>query len=147
MTDTDFDLTDLLSAGVFFVTGADLDVLEAAARDAGLLPLRIDLQGIADKPGLLARIGEALAFPAGTGANWDALSDRLRDLGWLPGAGHGCVLLFDHAHLLREAAAADFDTLLSVLDEASSDWAGSEVPFWAFLALPDEDFDAIDAAG
>ena len=40
---------------------------------------------------------------------------------------------------LKEAEA-DFDTLLDILDEASQAWAADEVPFWAFIALPDEEF-------
>jgi preprotein translocase subunit SecG len=42
---------------------------------------------------------------------------------------------------LRDADEASFDTLLDLLDEAARDWAGRDVPFWAFLALPEDDFE------
>jgi len=40
-----------------------------------------------------------------------------------------------------------FDTLLDVLDEAAQFWAGQDVPFWAFLALDEDDFEELDAQG
>ena len=41
---------------------------------------------------------------------------------------------------LRDADETSFDTLLEVLEEAVADWRGRDVPFWAFLALPEDDF-------
>jgi len=130
-------LDDATRAGVYFVTGEDIGTLDMAARDAGLLVRRIDLRDCGNKATLLLRIATALDFPPG-GRNWDALSDRLRDLGWLPASGY--TLLFEDAADLRDASEADFDTLLNLLDEAVRDWAQRDTPFWAFLALPESDF-------
>ncbi|HMM26376.1 MAG TPA: barstar family protein, partial [Pseudoxanthomonas mexicana] len=102
------------------------------------LARRIDLSGCDGKAALLLRIATVLDFPDTSGRNWDALSDSLRDLSWLPAPGY--VLLFEEAHALRERNETDFDTLLDILDEASQAWAADEVPFWAFIALPDEEF-------
>lgn len=142
MTDSGFDLglDDASRSGVFFVTTDDIATLDMAARDAGLLSRRIDLRGCGNKATLMLRLATALDFPAGSGRNWDALSDLLRDLSWLPTAA-GYALLFDAAHELRDADETSFDTLLDVLDEAASDWARLEIPFWAFLALPEEEFE------
>lgn len=140
MSESGFDpgLADAARAGVFFVTDDDLDPLAVVGRDAGLLARRIDLAGCDGKVALLLRIATVLDFPATSGRNWDALSDSLRDLSWLPAAGY--VLLIEQAHDLRERSEADFDTLLDILDEASQAWAQHEVPFWAFIALPEADF-------
>ena len=140
MTDAGFDpiLLDPQQAGVFFVGNDDIAQVEHAARDAELLVRRIDLRGCTDKDALLARMAEALATPDGQGRNWDALSDQLRDLSWLPARGY--VLLLPHAAELRDADEASFDTLLDLLDEATVGWQESDVPFWAFLALPDDEF-------
>ncbi|MCR6627437.1 MAG: barstar family protein [Pseudoxanthomonas sp.] len=140
MSESGFDhgLADPARAGVFFVTEDDLGPLSAVGRDAGLLARRIDLSGCDTKSALLLRIATVLDFPQTSGRNWDALSDSLRDLSWLEAPGY--VLLFEQAHELRDRAEADFDTLLDILDEASQSWATDEVPFWAFIALPDEDF-------
>ena len=141
MTDSGFDLglDDARRAGVFFVTADDIATLDMAARDAGLLARRIDLRGCAGKATLFLRLATALDFPAGSGRNWDALSDLLRDLSWLPAPGY--ALLFEDARDLRDADETGFDTLLEVLDEATQAWAGDEVPFWSFLALPEDEFE------
>ena len=134
----DLGLSDPARSGVFFVGSSDIATLEAASRDAGLLARRIDLAGCTGKPMLMLRMATALDFPAGSGRNWDALADRLRDLSWLPAAGY--ALLFDGAADFRDADEASFETLLDLLDEAASDWRARGIAFWAFLALPDEDF-------
>jgi fermentation-respiration switch protein FrsA (DUF1100 family) len=137
MSDSGFDmgLEDASQAGVYGVGDGDLGGLAAAARDAGLRVCRIDLEACTDKRTLLMRIGTQLDFPAGWSRNWDALSDALRDLSWLPGNGY--ALLFNDAEDLRQASGTDFDTLLDILSEASASWAEDNVPFWAFLELAD----------
>ncbi len=141
MTASGFDmgLDDPTRSGVFFVIGDDIATLDMAARDAGLLVRRIDLGGCTGKAMLMLRLAAALDFPAGSGSNWDALSDRLRDLSWLPAAGY--ALLFDAARDLRAADETGFDTLLELLDEVVLEWAQRDIPFWAFLALPEEEFE------
>lgn len=140
MSESGFDLglDDPTQAGVFFVADEDLDPIAAAGRDAGLLVRRIDLAGCRDKPTLMLRMGTAMDFPSGSGRNWDALSDRLRDLSWMPADGY--ALLFQGAGDLREVDESSFETLLDILDEAVQAWAGQDVPFWAFLELPESDF-------
>ena len=140
MTESGFDpgLQDPSRAGVFFVTSGDLPFLAAAAHDANLLPRQIDLLGCNNKATLLLRIAVALDFPMSSGRNWDALSDSLRDLEWLPGKGY--VLLFEGAGYLHGIDESDFDTLVSILDEANAEWKTRDVPFWAFLALRERDF-------
>lgn len=141
MTDSGFDLglDDATRAGVFFVSADDIATLDMASRDAGLLARRIDLRSCRNKATLMLRLAMALDYPTGSGRNWDAASDRLRDLSWLPAPG-GYALLFDAAEDIRDADEASFDTLLGVLEEAVADWAQRGIPFWAFLALPEEDF-------
>ncbi|WP_313399467.1 barstar family protein [Stenotrophomonas sp.] len=137
MSDSGFDmgLEDANQAGVYGVGDGDLGGLAAAARDAGLKVLRIDLEACADKRTLLMRVGTQLDFPPGWSRNWDALSDALRDLSWLPANGY--ALLFSQADDLRSANPEDFDTLLDILSEAASRWAEDKVPFWAFFELHD----------
>ena len=144
MTEISFtlDLGDPMRAGVFFVTSDDIAILIEIARAAGLLARHVDLRGCTDKATLLARMAGALDIPDDRGRNWDALSDALRDLAWLPAPGY--ALMVDDAHDLRNADEAGFDTLLALLDEASAEWATQEIPFWAFLALPEEEFEDAD---
>jgi RNAse (barnase) inhibitor barstar len=138
----DIDLGDTGQNGVYFVGSGDLATLAEAATTEGLLATRIDLGGCKGKDDLLARLATALSFPADFGGNWDALADSLRDLSWLHARGH--VLLFDRIEELRAAAEDDLDTLLDILDETAEDDGTHAVPFYAFLALPESDFDAAD---
>ena len=133
------DLGDPLRAGVFFVTPGDIAILAGVVRDAGLLARTLDLRGCTDKPALLAGMAAAFDIPDDRGRNWDALADALRDLSWLPAPGY--ALLVDDAHQLRDADETSFDTLLALLEDTTADWATQEIPFWAFLALPEEEFE------
>lgn len=146
MTESGFDpgLFAPSLAGVHTVPASDLALLDIAARDAGLHTTEIDLAHCLGKPMLLLRMQMALEFPVGMGRNWDALSDVLRDLGWIE-APNGNALLFADAADLRDASPTDYDTLLSILQEAVEFWAGSDTPFWAFIGLPDEEFDRSEA--
>jgi len=132
-------LHDINNAGVYAIGNDDAGPLSAAMRDAGLRVVQIDLDGCRDKRMLLMRIATRLDFPSGFGGNWDALTDSLRDLAWLPANGY--ALFFTDADALRAQAATDFDTLLDVLDQACGFWSESNVPFWAFVALQDADVD------
>jgi len=136
----DLDLCRPALNGVYFVGAEDLERLAAAGAEAGLGVHRADLAGCAGKTGLLDRLAAALRVPAGFGHNWDALADVVRDLGWLPGRGH--ALLFAHAADLARAAPGDWRTLLGVLDDAATFFQELDLPWFAFLALPDEAFDA-----
>ena len=129
------DLRDPRQAGVYRVMRADLVPLLALAQDEFVTVHDIDLHGIDDKPALLARIAEALAFPTDWGRNWDALADQLRDLGWLP-ESRGYILLFTHAASLHANDPASFSTLLSLLADAADHWRTSGVPFQAVFTLP-----------
>ena len=135
MSQSGFDvgMADASQAGVFEVEAADLPALAAAARDAGLLVRRLDLDGCGDKQALLLRIGTVLDLPAGWGRNWDALMDSLRDLAWLPAPGY--ALLFEAAAGLQAARPHDLETLVGILQEASQWWAANDVPFWAFMTV------------
>ncbi len=72
MSDNDphpLDLRDPRQAGVYRVMRADVVPLLALAQDEFVTVHDIDLHGIDDKPALLARIAESLAFPPGWGRN------------------------------------------------------------------------------
>lgn len=133
------DLANVAQNAAYLVGETDLDALDAAAHAEGHLVRRISLAGCRDKHDLLQRIASTLAFPASFGANWDALSDCLGDLEWLPRA-NGYAWLFDHADDLRAASERDFDTLCDVLDDSCARWKERRTPCFAFIALPHDAF-------
>ena len=140
------DLRSLLAdnnhAGAYFI--AEGDAAEAAEAGAALRfeVVRIDVSGCADAATLFARFADALHFPDWFGHNWDALSDALGDLSWLPASGY--LLLIEHASDWRAAASRDAATLLEILNETAAIWAGQGVAFWALLPLPATELDALD---
>lgn len=130
-------LADPARNGAYFVDARDADALAEAARGLGFAFERIDLAGVRDQAGLLARLSEALGFPDWFGGNWDALADCLADLSWRPADGY--VLLFADAAALRQAAPALMAALVDVLDDSARRWAAGRVPFWALLPLPTDE--------
>jgi RNAse (barnase) inhibitor barstar len=134
-------LVEAEQAGAFYITASDLGPLQDAAGALGLCCVDVDLEGCADKPELMRRFAQAFDIPDGFGHNWDALADSLGDLSWLPAEGY--VLGVVRAAGLRLASPDDYASLVSVLEGASLDWRGQGRPFWCFIAVPDDQFDAL----
>jgi hypothetical protein len=109
---------------------APAELLEAAAR-AGIVPVRLALQGCAQRAALFARFAEGFAFPSWFGANWDALEDCLADLSWRTELAH--VLLLER---VEELASDDRGVLLDVLSSVAGSWAERGTPFFAVLVDP-----------
>jgi hypothetical protein len=128
-------------AGVYFLPETDIDELTEAAAVNRFACLRVDLRGCADKGALLDRLALALSLPPHFGRNWDALADALGDL--RSGDVPGVVLLLERSGRLRHEATDDFKRAMEVLQSACREWAGRGVPFWAFIALPDAEFEAL----
>ncbi|MGP1665668.1 MAG: barstar family protein [Rhodanobacter sp.] len=138
----DLDLTRPTQSGVYFVGVNDIDRLARNAAREALCVCRTDLAGCCDKDELLRRLSVSLQLPDTFGYNWDALADCLRDLSWMPAWGY--VLLFENTDELRQCAAAEVEILLGVLDDAATFGNDHDIPWFAFIAMPDSRFD--DAA-
>lgn len=113
-------LADASRSGVYRVSG-DREVLEVAGTAS-----RVSFQGLATKSELLARIAQALSFPAWFGHNWDALEDMLCEK---PGV-----------HVFRDwqgLAADDLGVLLDVLASSAHFCAGGGKPFFAVFIDPE----------
>jgi hypothetical protein len=134
-------LTRLEDAGVYFLPEDDLDELLEAAAVNTFPHLRVNLAGCTGKPDLLLRLAGVLQFPPYIASNFDALADALGDL-CRPDTP-GLVVLLEHSEALRRAAPADFKTAMEVLQAASREWAGRGKPLWTFIALADDEFDAL----
>ena len=128
-------------AGIYFLPEADVDELAEASAVNRFACVRVDLRGCDDKASLIARLADSLPLPACIAPNWDALADALGGL--RAGDVSGVVLLLEHSGGVRRAATADFKTAMEVLQAACREWAGRGVPFWAFVPLPDAEFDAL----
>ncbi len=116
---------------VIDLTPEAADALVRLATSLGLDAVRIDLDGCADKPELLARTAAALDFPAWFGGNWDAYYDCLADLGWRPAPGY--VLVFENTGDMRRHAPEALDTAITLLADAAAAWGERGKPFRAFV--------------
>lgn len=129
-------LADPAMCGVYAVPGdAGDDGYLEAARALDFVAVAIDFDGCIGKDDAIARIAAALRFPGWFGGNWDALTDSLADLSWLPAPGY--LLLLARTDAWRDADPEAFETLASILAEASARWGRERVPFWALLPTPD----------
>ena len=93
----------------------------AAYRDGEALLARIPA-GTRGKRELLTALAKQLAFPAYFGGNWDALSDCLRDLSWLPECKR--VVIVHNAMPLHSTVQRQ--TYLEVLRDAATSWRPGE---------------------
>jgi hypothetical protein len=88
---------------------------------------------ISDGPALLKALGQALAFPAYYGANWDAAEECLRDLG--ERYPQGCALLVDRAGGLWQRLPSKMGQLVSLWLAASDDLAAAGIPLQLIFLL------------
>ncbi|WP_243705038.1 barstar family protein [Micromonospora sp. KC723] len=107
---------------------------------------RLDGTRMTDAAHAFYEFSDALLFPAYFGWNWDALSDCLRDLNWLPADGY--LIVFENALQLLSSSAEDQHTLFRILYQAVRHWAsplgqpeGKGSPFKVLL-LCDRDEEA-----
>ena len=125
-----FDKTIVIKYGGNAMT--DPHLKECFAQDVVLLKL-VGLNPVVVHGGgpqiesLLARFAAAFHFPDWFGHNWDALSDCLTDLSWLPARHYRIELAQPQA--LRTAAPETLDTALEILGEAAEFWADEGVIF------------------
>ncbi|MFV2009403.1 MULTISPECIES: barstar family protein [unclassified Micromonospora] len=119
-------------------------VLPASGR---FVAARLDGMRFTDANQVFYDFSDALFFPRYFGWNWDALSDCLRDLHWLPADGY--LVIVDNAHQLLPDSAPDQRTLFRILAQAVRHWSGAGgppegtvVPFTVLL-LCDHDDEAV----
>ncbi|MEV7732513.1 barstar family protein [Streptomyces sp. NPDC088921] len=82
----------------------------------------LDLDGVADKAGLMDRCARDLRLPDWFGRNWDALADVLSDPGlWSEdGVGEETVVVVRHWDRYAEARPDEWATAREVFAQASA---------------------------
>ena len=133
-------LAKVSDAGVYFLPEEDIDELLEAAAVNRFSCLRVNLRGCADPSDLLLRVAGALQFPPPS--DLAGLVVALRSLR-TPGTP-GLVLLLEHSEELRGHATDAFKAAMEVLQTASLEWAREKAPLWSFIALSQDEFDALD---
>ncbi|MFH8785178.1 barstar family protein [Streptomyces roseoverticillatus] len=119
---------------------------DTIAREVDLLPAssgmtfvaRLDGAAMADGDGIFEQFWERFRFPDYFGWNWNALSDCLRDLNWLP-ADRYLVVIENSAQLLS-ASPEDRAAFFALLKQVAEHWRsphhkprGVGIPFTVLL--------------
>lgn len=126
--------------------GALVEVAAVLPTTGRFVVARLDGTRMADADHVFSEFSDALLFPGYFGWNWNALSDCLRDLNWLPADGY--LIVIENAPRLLSSDAEDQHTLFRVLSRAVHHWAsplgqpdGKAVPLKVVL-LCDRDEEA-----
>jgi hypothetical protein len=93
----------------------------------------VDLEGVADKAGIMEAFGHALGFPGWVGRNWDALDDALGDLSWWPAGPRGRLVLVRGADPDGPGTREERQMLRDVLETAVASWALTNSPLVVLL--------------
>jgi len=126
-------LGQVRNCGIYHLPHSDRNRIRRSAQQLGYACLQADLCGQGDVPAALHQLGTDLSLPDWYGANFDALSDCLTDLGWQEAPGY--VLLITGADDLCAADADGFATLNDVFSGVVESWREQGVPFWVFYDL------------
>lgn len=94
--------------------------------DQHLLLIEVKGAECRTKSALLDNFAERLKFPEYFGHNWDALTDCLRDLAWLPADGY--LIVIHEADKFLSASPNDYETFLDIVTEVGTFWASSTPP-------------------
>ena len=129
-------------AGVYFLPEPDVEELLEAAAVNRFPVLRVNLRGCAGKPDLLLRLAGLLALPPHVVDDWNALAGAFEQLRLADAQGQ--VLLLEHSEDLRAHATGAFKAAMEALQTASLEWARAKAPLWSFIALSQDQFDALD---
>jgi hypothetical protein len=112
--------------------GCSVETLRVAADAAGFALIDADLKGVKGKQNLLNALAVAGKFPAGFGANWDALADALCDLSWHQANGY--VLLLRNASETLGLSANDREIAQDIFADTVVYWKQRNKPFWVFYS-------------
>ena len=124
---------DASRAGVHHLPHGVIDDLLTGAGASGCVVLRVDLARARNKDEMLAALGQGLRFPEWFGHNWDALTDCLLDMGWLPATGY--VIILDHCDGIHGRAEEDFVKLMRVFQDSAESWREDGTPFWCLVDM------------
>ena len=128
------DLQDAGRDGVYRVDPDDPVTLVGDAERAGLALARIDLHGCRDEASVLRRIAAGAGLAADAADSWEHLDEALRT-----SEGRGRVLLFDHAVDLCHVDAAVYAACRRALEAMARAGHARGVPFFVFMAFPDNE--------
>lgn len=134
---TDHPIADLIlrgriAPGVYRVAGdVALAPVAAALSAQGWRVFEINGKMIEDKAAFLQAVGQAMAFPAYAGHNWDAFEELITDLSWAPAPGY--AILYDGVYPFASAQPDNWKTARAILQSAVAEWRKQHIPMFVLL--------------
>lgn len=92
----------------------------------------VDCRGVTDKDALLQTLARDLQLPEHFGMNWDALADCLMDMDKV--RNEGLVIMLSGLDAFAGALPEEYETLCTLLTDATVYWAEEPAPFYVLLA-------------
>lgn len=127
-------LPDGEHAGLYYLPPEHRDSVTHQACRHGFAVLPADLSACSTTTEVLTALGEACAFPAWYGANFDALLDCLADPDWHTAPGQ--LLLITGFACLRRNIGEDLSILQDALAAAVEERKTSAHPLWILIDAP-----------
>ncbi|MEO8627272.1 MAG: barstar family protein [Betaproteobacteria bacterium] len=120
-------------SGLYLLTGDWRgNAIEHWCRRARVRPIRVDATRVRNKRTFLRAAGRALECPVWFGMNWDALSDCVTDLTWMPAQAY--LVLLGNVDAFAGSAPHQFQTALEIFEEAAEYWDTQGVRFHVLIA-------------
>jgi hypothetical protein len=120
--------------------------LAQVCRAAGWQVTVLDLTGVSDKAGFMARCVRALDLPEWFGRNWDALADSLGDPDWGP-ASPGRLLVVSGWRQYAKARPDEWEIAQEVLESAAGHYQQFDAVLSVVLTLGGSDQPPADQPG
>lgn len=155
-------LEQLTTVSPPFVT-INVAVQDVAAKALGWQEANLTVRAVRGRKarttqGLFDEFAAALQFPYYFGENWNAFSDCISDLDWLPQRSGVVVLVYSADQVLAHANAGELETLVRLVTgaaaglgesvDAGESWDRPAVPFHLVLhGQPSDGFERWHQAG
>lgn len=136
-------------SGIIVLSEAEVVSVSDALPPQGRISVaRIDGESATDSDGVFDQFSTAFKFPSWFGWNWNALSDCLRDLDWLPSDRYLTVVEAPEKILVDDMSFRK--DLFQILSRAAKHWAnplgnsiGSTVVFQTVFVVSDDYVDQL----
>lgn len=126
------DIQNQISFEIIDFSSFDISLIQELSNEFGYKLFYLNGVEIKNKKDLFTTFSIVLEFPEYFGNNWDALTDCLRDLEWLP-TYKGYILVYINPELFAWNAPSEFETFLEIVNTVSKYWSDQKKKFLLIL--------------
>lgn len=130
------DIHNNISFEIIAHSSFNISLIQELSKEFGYKLFYLNGEELKNKKDLFTTFALVLEFPEYFGNNWDALTDCLRDLEWLP-TYKGYILIYKNPELFAWNAPSDFETFLEIVNTVSKYWSDQKIKFLLILNSDD----------